>query len=108
MDRTTGIVHIYCYDIFFSCKPGEKARAEEDEIYVAAYVWPSCHYEERNADILWPEGMGEWEVIRKGTPRQARLITLFSWNEWVEGAYLLPDMRWEFGYLEAVKKVIKD
>ena len=40
-------------------------------------------------------------------PDQPRLITLFSWNEWVEGGYLLPDMRWEYGYLEAVEKVIK-
>ena len=41
-------------------------------------------------------------------PEQPPLITIFSWNEWVEGGYLLPDMRWNFGYLEAVKKVIKD
>ena len=39
-------------------------------------------------------------------PGQPRLITLFSWNEWVEGGYLLPDMQWDFGYLEAVKKVV--
>ncbi len=39
--------------------------------YVAAYVWPSCHYGERNASMLWPEGTGEWEIIRKGTPRFA-------------------------------------
>jgi hypothetical protein len=39
-------------------------------------------------------------------PDQPRLITLFSWNEWVEGGYLLPDMRWEYGYLEAVEKVM--
>ncbi len=38
---------------------------------MAAYVWPSCHYGERNAEILWPEGIGEWEIIRKGTPRFA-------------------------------------
>jgi hypothetical protein len=35
-----------------------------------------------------------------------RVITLFSWNEWVEGGYLLPDMCWEYGYLEAVKSVV--
>jgi hypothetical protein len=28
-------------------------------------------YEEKNAALLWPEGMGEWKVIRKGTPRFA-------------------------------------
>ena len=54
-----------------SCKKEEKTDGANDDIYVAAYVWPSCHYEDRNAEFLWPEGMGEWEVIRKGTPRFA-------------------------------------
>jgi hypothetical protein len=39
------------------------------EIDVAAYIWPSCHHDERFGDFLWPEGNGEWEVIQKGTPR---------------------------------------
>ncbi len=39
-------------------------------------------------------------------PRQPKLITIFSWNEWVEGGYLLPDMKYGFGYLEAVKEVM--
>jgi len=52
-----------------SCRPEEKPVFED--IYVAAYIWPSCHFEERNAAILWPEGRGEWEVIQKGTPRFA-------------------------------------
>lgn len=38
-------------------------------------------------------------------PEQAPLMTINSWNEWTEGSYLLPDMRWGFRYLEAVKKV---
>jgi len=54
-----------------SCKQTEESVSVNEDIYVAAYVWPSCHYEERNANILWPEGMGEWEVIQKGTPRFA-------------------------------------
>ncbi len=40
-------------------------------------------------------------------PEQPKLITLFSWNEWVEGGYLLPDMRWGYGYLEALEKTLK-
>jgi hypothetical protein len=39
-------------------------------------------------------------------PDQPRLITIFSWNEWVEGGYLLPDMRWGFSYLEALEEVL--
>ena len=52
-----------------SCIQEKQQSGADDDYYVAAYVWPSCHYEERNASVLWPEGMGEWEVIRKGTPR---------------------------------------
>jgi len=52
-----------------SCKQEKNPKETDNEIYVAAYVWPSCHYEERNATMLWPEKTGEWEVIRKGTPR---------------------------------------
>lgn len=36
---------------------------------VAAYVWPSCHHDKRFGDMLWPEGTGEWEIIKKGNPR---------------------------------------
>jgi hypothetical protein len=39
-------------------------------------------------------------------PDQPKLITIFSWNEWVEGGYLLPDVKHGFRYLEAVKKVV--
>lgn len=37
--------------------------------YVAAYVWPSCHDDSVAHKYLWPQGDGEWEVIRQGTPR---------------------------------------
>jgi hypothetical protein len=36
---------------------------------VAAYIWPSCHDEPVSHNALWDEGVGEWEIIRKGTPR---------------------------------------
>jgi len=37
---------------------------------------------------------------------QPPLIIINAWNEWVEGSYLEPDMKWGYGYLEAVKKVM--
>ena len=41
-------------------------------------------------------------------PAQAPLITINSWNEWTEGSYLLPDMRWGYRYLRAVRNVFGD
>ncbi len=55
----------------FSCSEKKKTMTEKltPDYYVAAYIWPSCHHDERFGDMLWPEGTGEWEVIKKGNPR---------------------------------------
>ena len=46
---------------------GEKAQ--KPDYYVAAYIWPSCHDDATAREYLWPDGEGEWEVIKKGNPR---------------------------------------
>jgi len=38
-------------------------------------------------------------------PDQAPLITINSWNEWTESSYLMPDNKYGYGYLEAIKEV---
>lgn len=49
---------------------GYNAQAQTDsEYHVAAYIWPSCHDDPVAREVLWSEGMGEWEIIQKGTPR---------------------------------------
>jgi len=59
---------------FFGCSPGVQSLQKEGEpaksdYYVAAYIWPSCHDDSLGREKLWPEGTGEWEVIKKGNPR---------------------------------------
>ncbi|MEN8203780.1 MAG: glycoside hydrolase family 99-like domain-containing protein, partial [Bacteroidota bacterium] len=63
-------IFLICFSLLqFSCSTTENSKIEYNEYSVAAYVWPSCHHDERFGDILWPEGIGEWEVIKKGNPR---------------------------------------
>jgi hypothetical protein len=52
-------------------KNDKSAKPLKNNYDVAAYIWPSCHHDKRFGDILWPEGTGEWEVIKKGNPRFA-------------------------------------
>ncbi len=47
-----------------------EANKKNDNGYlVAAYIWPSCHDDPLGHEKLWSEGIGEWEVIKKGNPR---------------------------------------
>ncbi|MEF8985361.1 MAG: glycoside hydrolase family 99-like domain-containing protein, partial [Bacteroidales bacterium] len=66
----TGILTVI---ILISCVQKESQKGKDENLNqdydVAAYIWPSCHHDERFGDMLWPEGIGEWEVIKKGTPR---------------------------------------
>lgn len=49
-------------------KSNENAVAPHDYM-IAAFIWPSCHDDSLGHHYLWSEGDGEWEVIKKGTPR---------------------------------------
>jgi hypothetical protein len=56
--------------LMFSCNQTDKSESpNKNDYFVAAYIWPSCHQDARFGDMLWPEGTGEWEIIKKGTPR---------------------------------------
>ena len=37
-----------------------------------------------------------------------RIVFLKSWNEWAEGNYMEPDLKFGRGYLEALKEAIQD
>lgn len=59
---------------FFGCSHGVQSSHPDvhsagNDYYVAAYIWPSCHDDSLGREMLWPDGTGEWEVIKKGNPR---------------------------------------
>ena len=37
-----------------------------------------------------------------------RIVFLKSWNEWAEGNYMEPDLKFGKGYLKALKEAIQD
>ena len=63
----TGIFVFSCF--MYGCVQSPKNAPAGNDYYVAAFVWPSCHDEPKGREVLWPEGIGEWEVIKKGNPR---------------------------------------
>ena len=45
------------------------------------------------------------QLVRNKQPEH-KIVFLKSWNEWAEGNYVEPDLRFGHGYLEAIKSVI--
>jgi len=67
------IILISCILTIYACSTSRqtsvKASLPQPEYYVSAYIWPSCHDDSLAHEYLWTEGIGEWEVIKKGNPR---------------------------------------
>ncbi|MDO4949977.1 MAG: glycoside hydrolase family 99-like domain-containing protein [Bacteroidales bacterium] len=55
-----------------SCGNAPKQQVEvapSSDYIVSAYIWPSCHDDPVAHQYLWEEGIGEWQVIKRGDPR---------------------------------------
>lgn len=84
------------------------------ETYPGAFVdWDnSARYKERATIFRGasPDTFALWfEQLVATMPRRnlkENFIFLNAWNEWSEGAYLEPDERYSYQYLEAIKKVL--
>ena len=66
MKIKTGVIFLCC---LYGCLQPSNSMPAKDNYYVAAYVWPSCHDDPAGREKVWHEGIGEWEVIKKGNPR---------------------------------------
>ncbi len=79
---------------------------------VAAYLWPSYHYEPR-VEHFWPEKDGEWYTVRRGTPRfpehDMPRIPLLGYQDEADPKvmrqHLEQALAHGFGYVNAVREV---
>ena len=57
---------------------------------------------------LWKDLVKRTLKMVQQKPESDQIIMIRAWNEWGEGNYLEPDMKWGRGYLEALKEAIEE
>ena len=64
------VIYLFLSLILFACKNSSgKNISHEPDYTIATFYWPAYHYEPR-AEFLFPEKMGEWEIIYKSQPKE--------------------------------------
>ena len=44
----------------------------------------------------------------KNKPIEKRILFVFAWNEWGEGAYMEPDIKYGHAYINALREALDD
>lgn len=59
-----------------------------------------------NPDVFQSWLMDSFEHARKELPKKSRFVFINAWNEWAEGTYLEPDMRYGYTALNALSRAL--
>lgn len=62
-------------------------------------------YENSTPELFEKSVENSFQIV-KNKPQEHQIIFIQAWNEWGEGNYLEPDMKYGHGYLDAIRKVI--
>ncbi len=85
----------------------------QGDIYESAYVnWDNTPRYGKNATIFSHVEPMEFEtyfheLYKKAIENESEFLFINAWNEWAEGAYLEPDEKYEFKYLNSIKRVLE-
>ncbi len=82
------------------------------QIFESAYVnWDNSPRYGNKANVFSFVNPKQFEhylrqMIRKMDENKAEYLFVNAWNEWAEGAYLEPDKKYEYQYLEVIHKIL--
>lgn len=94
------------YNICVSTGWDSSPRTVQSEIY-ECIGYPYCPIVVNNTPDNFEKALKNAREFLNSEKSTSDFITINSWNEWTEGAYLEPDEQYGYGYLEKIKNVFK-
>ena len=103
------------YDFNYFVEQKKYLEKTNYKLYKTSFPgWDNTARKPNNAHIFHgvnPENYYEWlldniKYTKTYNTKNEQYVFINAWNEWGEGAYLEPDKKYGYGYLEATKKAI--
>ena len=104
---------VNCYNYDYINKKNLKVKHTKNEFRGICVDYDDSPRQKIKASIIQgtsPEKFGKYlkQCIRKSIEEENDFIFINAWNEWGEGAYLEPDEKYKYQYLEAIKKALEE
>jgi hypothetical protein len=103
------------YDKIWSIILNRQANHQDKKMIPGAFVdWDNTARRGKDASLCVGASPKKFEkylsqqIIRAKTLYQSEFLFINAWNEWAEGAYLEPDNKYQFQYLQAVENALKN
>jgi len=112
---TRGTRYIKTNDYDMICKKIINRRYNFNKTVIPGFfpAWDNTARRGNKASIIegsTPEKFGKYlkVIVRKAEKINSEFVVINAWNEWAEGAYLEPDQKYGYSYLEEIKKIKDD
>jgi len=108
---------IYSYKDVIENKIYQKNFSKEKMYHAAMPMWDNTPRRNNKGSIIFdgatPALFQQWieDIVENNNERtdlDDNLVFINAWNEWGEGAYLEPDKRYGYAYLQAIEEALKN
>jgi len=107
--KITGL-QLYDYDRVWKKIIARKSNRFEKKHFLGAFIdWDNSPRKGNNGVIFKgasPDKFNKYLSIQIDKSEKNSFLFINAWNEWAEGTYLEPDMKYEYQYLTALKNAI--